>query len=581
MAGGVPSIIIQDSFIIEEPSLSPSTSPQLNKSNNSAVPVPKARNNKNQEVPLEMDVPVVIPVVIPQPRQRKELATVEEIPVDVKFEPTGEEADAEFDTGLSLSARSRMSPSPSPSFPVNVDDDEHFARMPPVPKPRRSPVPPSDLPKESFIPVPVQQPVPPPRKVMEYVMEEIAPEIAPDLTPHSIQLNPFDSDSDQFSEDEENDEIQNLNGTYDANKPTDVVVLNNISEGDEMMLDEDSVCQMLEMAIEEHDKPPVFQVPPPKPVRMSNVVELYNDDSGDDSGDDFKEKNAPGKTIPTSVPDIFNDQTIPISPVDIFNNQTLEISPVEKVSGLSDPIQNTSQAEKETPLTKPVRRDRLFSLFSTPNSETDNEQQSGGVVHLDWLEDSQDVNDSQGFGGSEQLSSGLMGASGSESAKTMDSAVSITEVPFESSPQDFSPLNNLTEVKNRPLELFLTTTTTDVNFTPPPASALSVSSAHSVLSNKAELLWDSYDMKMLPITPSETGHGRRSIVPEPMVDEDAKSRRKRISLAPCLKTLTLESPSGDQTTGSPITEDDEDDAGEQAGKQIPPNRTSSYNHGTF
>jgi hypothetical protein len=70
--------------------------------------------------------------------------------------------------------------------------------------------------------------------------------------------------------------------------------------------------------------------------------------------------------------------------------------------------------------------------------------------------------------------------------------------------------------------------------------------------------------------------GRRSIVPFEPVDEEAKARRKRISLAPCLKTMALESPSCDQSAGSPITEDDEDDdgAGEQAGKNSLPIKTS-------
>lgn len=564
MAGGVPSIIIQDSFIVEEPSLSPSSSPSLGKSNNNvAAPVPKARNNKNQDLTMEVEVPVVVP----QPRQRKELPTVEEVPVEIKSKPTGEEAEAEFDTGQSLSARSRMSPSPPPSFPVDDDDDDdHFARPPPVPKPRRSPVPPTDLSNVTFITVPGPElPVPPPRNVIDYSIEEVASK--------PIQLNPFDSDSDQLEEEEDEEvQVEKLNSTFDVDKHTNVLVLSNVDEADEMMLDEDQVCEMLEKAIEEHDQVPnaPTTLPPPKPNRVHNVVELYDDDFNEEDGSN--DENAGVKSSDSTM-DIYNELTVAASPVDLFINQEVKISPVEKIQ--EDPVIQLDVTD-ETPTMKGVRRDRLFSLFSTPNSETDTDQQSVGIIRLDWSEDSQDVNgSSQGFGGSEQLSSGLLAASGSDSAKTLDSAVSVTEDVFESSPSDSSPLADLTEARNRPLELILPPHL-DINFTPPPASALSISSVQSsAVSNKAELSWDNYDMKVFPTTPLETVKGRLSIVPEP-IDQEAKARQKRVSLGPSLKTLTLEEHSNDQTLGSPITEDDEDDAGEQAGKQIPPNRSSSY-----
>jgi hypothetical protein len=108
---------------------------------------------------------------------------------------------------------------------------------------------------------------------------------------------------------------------------------------------------------------------------------------------------------------------------------------------------------------------------------------------------------------------------------------------------------------------------------------LSVQSTASNRSQQADLSWDNYDMVIRNQTPDAGtgGAGQRlSTVQFEPDDEEAKARRKGISLAPCLKTLTLESPSCDQSAGSPITEDDEDDdgAGEQAGKNSLPIKTS-------
>uniref|UniRef100_A0A0P6E8L7 Rab11 family-interacting protein n=1 Tax=Daphnia magna TaxID=35525 RepID=A0A0P6E8L7_9CRUS len=568
VAGGVPSIIIQDSFIVEKPSLSPSASPPSSKLNISAVPVPKARSNKSHEVPVEMDPPAVIP----QARQRKDLPTVDEVPI-VEVQPisAGEEAEAEFDTGQSLSARPRMSSSPPlpSSFPVGVND-EPVARQPPVPKPRRSPVPPlSEVSNEpllsSYDYSIMQQPVVLPRSILEI-------EDAPSQPP-PIQLNPFESDSseeEEFSDlEEDNDRDDVLDVTYNRNEQARAIVLSNVDEADELMLNEDSVCEMLEKVIEEHDRQPsvtAVEVPPPKPARSSNVVELYSTDSSDDENEGREGLMETEATL------------------DFFNDKTIEISPVEKIQeeGTKTTLQTSGRVE-ETPINsspKEVRRDRLFSLFSTPNSETDTEQRSVGVVELDWSENSKE-DGSQGFGGSEQLSSAMTGASNSDSAKTMDSAVSVTEGehPHGISPSNSSPSESVVEALNRPLAALLLPH--DALFTPPtvtplqltPAAIQTPCSVQSTASNRArqaELSWDNYDMAMLSQNSSDdsaaVGGARRSIVPFEPVDEEAKARRKRISLAPCLKSLTLESPSCDQTAGSPITEDDEDDdgAGEQA-----------------
>jgi hypothetical protein len=226
-------------------------------------------------------------------------------------------------------------------------------------------------------------------------------------------------------------------------------------------------------------------------------------------------------------------------------------------------------------------------LFSIPTSETDTEQKSSGIIELDWLDDSK-ADGSQGFGGSDQLSSALMGASNSDHAKTIDSAVYVTGEDIRphdvnSSLSDSSPSSNFKEALNRPFVAHLLPL--EAVFTPPPATPqllklsvqtpLSAQSTGSNLARQDQLAWDDYDMAVKAETPEVTG-GRRSIVPTEISDQEAKARRKRISLGPCLKTLTLESHTNDQSAGSPITEDDEDDdgAGEQAGKNSLPIETS-------
>ena len=565
VADGVPSIIIQDSFIVEKPSLSPSASPSSSKLNSNTVPVPKARNTKNYEVSVEAD----LSAIVPQARHRKDLATVEEMPtMEVYSQPAGEEANAEFDTGQSLSARPRMSSSPpSPSsFPVGVVMNEHVARPPPVPKPRRSPLPPSST-NELFLPSSDEtfHPVAPPEN-------EISPsQISP------IQLNPFDSDDEEYSVSEDNDRSFEDNDrgdildlTYNPGQSSNAIILSNFEECDESMLNEDSVCEMLENVIKEHDHL-TAEAPPPKPASSSNALEMFNEE-WNEADDDRMEAE---------------------STVDFFNDQTVQLSPVEKIA--EDLVRvaslQTSGRDEDTPINsspKEIRRDRLFSLFSIPPSETDTEQKSSGIIELDWLDDS-NADGSQGFGGSHQLSSALTGASNSDHAKTIDSAVYVTGEEdirphdVNSSLSDSSPSSNFKEALNRPLVAHLLPL--EAVFTPPPATPqllklsvqtpLSAQSTGSNLARQDQLAWDDYDMAVKAETPEVTG-GRRSIVPIEIADQEAKARRKRISLAPCLKTLTLESHTNDQSAGSPITEDDEDDdgAGEQAGKNSLPIETS-------
>jgi hypothetical protein len=142
-----------------------------------------------------------------------------------------------------------------------------------------------------------------------------------------------------------------------------------------------------------------------------------------------------------------------------------------------------------------------------------------------------------------------------------DGSKTVDSVNFCFSP----PAPSFVEALNRPLSSLLLRY--DATFTPTPATPRtftpatiqSNSSAQSSTSNRArlaELSWDNYDLTMLPQSPLEGGEifGRWS----------AHHRGHRIPMASCLKTLwSLDSPSYDQLTGSPIAEDveGEDDEG--------------------
>lgn len=142
-----------------------------------------------------------------------------------------------------------------------------------------------------------------------------------------------------------------------------------------------------------------------------------------------------------------------------------------------------------------------------------------------------------------------------------DGSKTVDSVNFCFSP----PAPSFVEALNRPLSslllrydaIFTPTPATPRTFTP--ATIQSNSSAQSSASNRArlaDLSWDNYDLTMLPQSPLEGGEifGRWS----------AHHRGHRIPMASCLKTLwSLDSPSYDQLTGSPIAEDveGEDDEG--------------------
>jgi len=123
----VPSIIIKDSFVVEEPSLSP---PLV------IEPSPKIRKAPSSPAPVSDPPPPI------KPRRK-----VEDEPIT---------APGEDDNSASWS---RMQV-PSFSFPVASTHDDHALSAPPVPKPRRSPIQPESLPPSALPRQSLPEPVP-------------------------------------------------------------------------------------------------------------------------------------------------------------------------------------------------------------------------------------------------------------------------------------------------------------------------------------------------------------------------------------------------------------------------------------
>jgi len=225
----VPSIIIKDSFVVEEPSLSP---PLV------IEPSPKSRKAPAPPAPVADPPPPI------KPRRK-----VEDEPIT---------APGEVDDSASWS---RMQV-PSLSFPVASTHDDHALSAPPVPKPRRSPNPPESLPPSTL----PRQSLPEPVTMNPFDDEDLREPVA---------LNPFD-DEDDYEEEASTED------------PGLVTLMEASNEDEEAALSEASVCQLLEEAIEGHEmnvKPDdmmedeevegglVMQVGTP------GAVELFSDDA--------------------------------------------------------------------------------------------------------------------------------------------------------------------------------------------------------------------------------------------------------------------------------------------------------------
>ena len=538
IVGGVPSIIIQDSFIVEEPSLS-----SVHQQPPSA-PVPKPRRDPSPHLPTT-DAPTAD--VVPPPTKPRRF--VGEEPEARPPPASGEDAD---------DAWPRMSVKPvPPSFPVASDHNEERLSALPVPKPRKSPLPPDSppqqppaaLPRRNFF-VPEEQPV----KAAAYFPS----------------LNPFEDDDEEAADhhDEpaahsESPVSDTGNATYLTQNRPPSVRLEDVEE--EEVLSEDSVCQMLEKAIEDHDA---------APIQLRAITPEIEDHEEEEES---KTPTSADKSMDLSIDD--NGQSE--KTLDLFNNASaMEISPVEKASGTVDKSLTTPVQEV------PGEIGRARGFFSTPRHVPETPMDHNvSVVKLDWMEASDD-SDSQGFGGSvegQSRSSNAGQAAASAAAvttKTLDSAIETAAADEEAFD---SPLD-LEAAKSRRISYFLPRH--DDVFTPPSVVALPVtdSTPANALSTpaippstgKRDLSWDNYDMELFPSPKLQPG--RRSMVPEdpaPVIDlsplgNEEMVRRKRISLDPCLKGLTLGTPFSD-ATGSPFTEDEEGEEEEEeklAGKLL-------------
>lgn len=501
----VPSIIIKDSFVVEEPSLSP---PLV------IEPSPKSRKAPAPPVPVADPPPPI------KPRRK-----VEDEPITAP----GEDDDS--------ASWSRMQV-PSLSFPVASTHDDHALSAPPVPKPRRSPIQPESLPPSTLPRHSLPEPVP----LNPFDDEDVR---------EPVTLNPFDD------EDDYEDEVS----TEDAGL---VTLMEASNEDEEAALNEASVCQMLEEAIEGHE----MNVKPDEmvedeedgglvmQVRTPTAVELFSEDA-------MSAEN----TI-----DIHLEQTI-----DLFDHQSgEEISPVEKAT-TSRQLNNSSATTPPVQSEQPTHSNRGF--FSTPRytPETPMVTKNISVVRLDWMEhtDEEDGSSSQGFGGSVQTASTAESEAALQATtKTMDSALPDEEE--EEEPVDLEGARNrrLSSILPRPSaeftppQLLPVPELTDTPFVPTSATS-------STSSAKADLSWDSeYDMNPLPGTPQANlapGKGRRSMVPyDPVpilspLGEEEKARRKRVSLAPSLKPMSWND-TLDSTQSSPgsLFSEDSDEAEEKA-----------------
>ena len=216
------------------------------------------------------------------------------------------------------------------------------------------------------------------------------------------------------------------------------------------------------------------------------------------------------KNIDSSSSPVTADDNV----IELFSDMD-KISPVEKAGDRPD---------YHTPFTDRARNKRLYSLFSTPNSQVGTDESvsdSVEVIHLDWMESEHD-SASQGFVGSEHI------------CKSSDHVTS----PAESS------------VKEAKVAVRNEVAANQVERESPGKQVLSppVCETSSLMDGpRVDLSWDNYDICHYP-TPEDVGCGQLP-------------RKKKISLAPTLKSLTLDTAEDSNSDiESPIME-------EQAGKE--------------
>ena len=476
----VPSIIIKDRFLVLEeagagagagvaPVAAPTAAPPPIPSAETVEPVVVEKKKKKKKIKAE-DVGWILQPESPQPTLPEPLVTgTTETRVEVPAPQPRQRKDVDAPVNEAgeeqVVLSNRMSDSFLPSFPVDKDADVH----PPVPKPRTlEPNELSQLPAEGKI-----------------HQRDLDVEYAP-IYPVS---SPMDG-NDDHSADGTFDEFSVLPRRRDEkppDKPKRLISLSprvgrsSPSRAPSENLNEESVCAV------EGD-----------PSDQPAALNMYNDDTISDT--------------------IELDDSV--ATVDLFNDQTMQISPVERATILTEGY--------GTPLTNNLRRDRLLSLFSTPNSEKKDELVA--PIQLDWMEPPSNCSSSQGFVGSGQLSSA--------STTSPYSPVTDSAVPEEI---------NDNELESELRDQF------DTSVSTPTAINRSTTS-------KADLSWDSYDIRMIPTPPEVKSNARADTAKKEesslTLNMEDKPKRKKISLAPCLKTLSLDYPTADSpnSVGSPVKE---------------------------
>ena len=555
--GGVPSIIIQDSFIVHElPSPTSSEAP----------PTVKPRSIELEKEETSPSVPPPLPSSEPPPKPRhrnKEMdppaPTIsnsgEEIAVAAATTTSAGADDGSLFLGpirpLPVRPAPRMpdvTPLPPSSFPVTAlldgaeDDDDNFLRSlsssdrtvqqlkqqqqqqplrpaPPVPKPRTiSPI----FIENSPVPPPVATRIRPPQTNVNPFEESDLVLLQDQVV--SSAFNPFEDEEEEkddvpepvivsvpvvsnpFEEDEDDSSAGNPFEESD--------LLNKEEEEEEKDNEEEKKSSIdrfglerLAMSLEnltEEELDAEDDLNEESVCRWLEKAIEEHDEGGLGAGLKLQPVSAIESAVNLNVIKLLNgDEDDPVedavcekSTVDFFNDQTMEISPVLRTQALVD--------EKATTPTRSTRRDRLLSLFSTPTSEADAEERSVapvGVVHLNWMEDDDEDDEtakesshSQGFVGSEHLTT-----SASNSAEV------VASLPMEIDADDsLFPSPDLDAARRRRLSSILPPRVQEPEYTPPTGSVetLSQPTPGVPLTPKVpDLSWDNYDIHLIT-TPS-------------------------------------------------------------------------------
>ena len=286
------------------------------------------------------------------------------------------------------------------------------------------------------------------------------------------------------------------------------------------------------------------------PALKTMVLKTPGSEFQSDLGSTLDELDEASPVQDVQVVQLATEEASPISESrtsDLFIKETEKISPVERAG--QRPDYTTPPADTVEASATVFRKDRYYSLFSTPTSN-ERGSDSLGVVTLDWSVSSSHNNSqasrSQGYVGSDlgSASSSLVGAA--EQTKSTDSAVVVEEKTIYD-------------------------TDVSMSFMQPKKTSLTPLQDQSM---RPDLSWDNYDMGFVT-PPEDVAHSnaagsmpasRKEDLTLPCIQEETAVSKKRVSLAPSLKTMVLDdspSPTNESTSSdldSPLME--------QAGKTI-------------